>query len=238
MQRSVTKEIVVMAMTRMANGICVAGIEPETGKWVRPVRLDVSDPMERCIQLTDFIIKGKPQLANLSPTQFWLIEPRPDPPHIEDWLLDRGHKPHLLREFTDKEKLDFLKANEDKTSIERLLSRKCSLGLINPDDFSIHFCPNKAGTDISIRISFSLKGLAYEDKSCPDLKMRALGRKLLLYFKKTEYRLSKREFQRKGYKNCFFVLGLTRLYKGENWLMVVGVHSIPEYKAEIDFTQL
>lgn len=54
----------------------------------------------------------------------------------------------------------------------------------------------------------------------------------------SHYQLDREDFLKKGYNHIFFALGLTRLYQGEHWLMVIGLHSAPEYKAEIDFTNL
>ncbi|MDI6791266.1 MAG: hypothetical protein QME81_00120 [bacterium] len=232
------KDIVILAMTRMFTGICIAGIEPETGQWIRPVRPEVSDRLEHSLQLTDLVVKGIPQVKYLDISRFFLGEARPDPPHIEDRLLDRRFKPKLIKEFTAEERLDFLSTYQDRSSIDRLLNKESSLGLIKPDDFTIRFGPNKAGADISVRIDFSLGQAFYQDKPCPDLKIRALGRKLLQHFKCSHYQLDREDFLKKGYDHIFFALGLTRLYQGEHWLMVIGLHSAPEYKAEIDFTNL
>jgi len=235
---AISKELVILAMTKMANGICLAGIEAKTGQWIRPVRLDISDPMEHCLQLTDFIIQGEPRIKLLALSEIFLKEPKPSPPHIEDWILDRRFKPRLIKQLNDKEKIDFLNAHAHQENLKRLQAKECSLGLIQPDDFLIHFKPNKKGDDIAVRIDFSLLKERCKEKPCPDIKLRALGRYILQYLKKPSHCLSLEDFFKKGYTNIFFTIGLTRLYQGENWLMVIGVHTIPEYKAEIDFSQL
>lgn len=234
----ISKELVILAMTKMANGICTAGIEYKTGNWIRPVRLDVSDPMEHCIQLTDFIIQGKPLIKLLAVSEFSLKEPKPDPPHIEDWLIDRRFKPKLIKELNDKEKIEFLNTHSHKENLSKINSKACSLGLIKPDDFLIQFKPNKKGDDIAVRIDFTLGKERCKEKPSPDIKLRALGRYVLQYLKKSSHYLTMEDFVKKGYSNLFFTLGLSRLYQGKNWLMVIGLHTIPEYKAEIDFSKL
>ncbi|MDI6735777.1 MAG: hypothetical protein QME42_06235 [bacterium] len=234
----ITKNLVILAMTKMANGVCIAGIEPETGQWIRPVRLDVSDPMEHCIQLTDFIIKGQPQIKYLGLSQFGLKEPKPEPPHIEDWLIDRRVKPKLVKELSNSEKIEFLKAHSHQDDLPNLEGLKYSLGMITPEDFSFHFKPNKAGDDIAVRVDFSVNSRNYSDIPCSDIKMRALGRKVLSYLGKSEHRLFRQDFDKKGYEQVFFAMGLTRPYKDKNWLMVIGVHTVPEYQAQIDFSNL
>lgn len=242
-KEAISKKLVVLAMTKMANGICAAGIESEqtnlvTGQWIRPVRLDISDPMEHCIQLTDFIIQGELQIKLLGLSEFFLKEPKPSPPHIEDWVIDRRVKPRLIKEFTDNEKLVFLNGNAHNEDLDKLTRKECSLGLIKPDDFLIHFGPNKKGDDIAVRVDFTIRKERWKDKPCPDIRLRALGRYILQYLKKPSHCLAMEDFLKKGYANIFFALGLTRLYQGENWLMVIGVHTIPEYKAKIDFSEL
>ncbi|MEW6097088.1 MAG: hypothetical protein AB1567_11290 [bacterium] len=234
----ITKDIVVLAMTKMANGVCIAGVEPETGEWIRPVRLDISDPMEHCIQLTDFIIKGQPHIKPLALSRFGLKEPNPVPPHIEDWLIDRRVKPNLLKELSNPERLDFLNLHSSQNTLSKLEGLNCSLGMIIPLDFSFHFKPNKAGDDIAVRVNFSANSRNYSNIPCSDIKMRALGRKVLSYLGKSEHWLFRQDFDKKGYQQVFFAMGLTRLYKGKNWLMVIGVHTVPEYQVAIDFTNL
>ncbi|MEW6608696.1 MAG: hypothetical protein AB1414_14830 [bacterium] len=95
-KETISKELVILAMTKMANGICTAGIDSNTGKWIRPVRLDISDPMEHCVQLTDFIIQGEPRIKLLAVSEVFLKEPNPSLPHIEDWTIDRRFKPRLV----------------------------------------------------------------------------------------------------------------------------------------------
>ncbi len=237
-KEAISKELVILAMTKMANGICTAGIEAKTGQWVRPVRLDVSDPMEHCIQLTDFISQGKPLIKPLAVSEFFLKEPKPAPPHIEDWIIDRRFKPKLIKEFSDKEKIDFLNAHSHQEDLNKIQAKECSLGLVKPDDFLIQFKPNKKGDDIAVRIDFTIGKERCKEKPCPDIKLRALGRYMLQYLQKTSHYLTMEDFFKKGYSNIFFTLGLTRLYQGENWLMVIGVHTVPEYKSQIDFSHL
>ncbi|MBT9149129.1 MAG: hypothetical protein DDT27_00551 [Dehalococcoidia bacterium] len=64
--------------------------------------------------------------------------------------------------------------------------------------------------------------------------MRVLGRKLLERSGGAVRQLSPADFERQGKQITYLALGLSRLYWGKHWLIVVGVHSIPELAVEID----
>jgi hypothetical protein len=70
-----------------------------------------------------------------------------------------------------------------------------------------------------------------------DIKWRALGRKLL----GAESRLSLTPDQlreRLSISRVFIALGLSRLHEGKHWPLVVGVHTWPDYQADIDYRNL
>ncbi|MFW0859733.1 MAG: hypothetical protein AAGB97_06155 [Dehalococcoidia bacterium] len=61
-----------------------------------------------------------------------------------------------------------------------------------------------------------------------------LGRKLLERSGGAVRQLNPADFERQGKQITYLALGLSRLYWGKHWLIVVGVHSIPELAVEID----
>lgn len=83
------QEVLILAMTDMLSGICVAGFTHERDpvtrlRWVRPTREfdtvlpgDMTDASGRLMQCGDVV-------------ELNLLRPRPDPPHVEDWLLVVG----------------------------------------------------------------------------------------------------------------------------------------------------
>jgi hypothetical protein len=77
------------------------------------------------------------------------------------------------------------------------------------------------------------------DISCTDLRMRALGRSLLVGKPvETEVRLNEEDFRRRGKHETYLAVGLSRLYQDKHWPLIVGVHSIPELDVEIDYARL
>lgn len=70
-----------------------------------------------------------------------------------------------------------------------------------------------------------------------DIKWRALGRRLLAGGE--ELVLSGEDLGAElEAKRVFVALGLGRMYEGRHWPLVVGVHTWPDYQAEIDYTNL
>jgi hypothetical protein len=39
-------------------------------------------------------------------------------------------------------------------------------------------------------------------------------------------------------EDFYLALGLSRSYKGEYWLLVLGVHTVPDYEMEVDYGNL
>src|SRR5262245_34157818 len=138
---TVTKELTILALTRMRGGVCTAGIDGD-GQWARPVRPHAEGKpryeavTDYCLLPLDFFHGGQSHLVNLGVTRFWFASHTPQPPHTEDWTMELTRKPQLIRILTSEEQERFLAANvEDGLP---LLVDDCrrSLALIKPDRFS------------------------------------------------------------------------------------------------------
>ena len=68
--------------------------------------------------------------------------------------------------------------------------------------------------------------------------MRALGRKLLEKSGGAKASLDNEDFKRHGKHATYLTLGLSRLFQNKHWLLLVGVHSLPELAVEIDYAKL
>lgn len=240
---TVTKEITTLALTKMHGGVCTAGID-DAGCWVRPVRPHTdSKPRyemvtDYCLLPLDFFHGGMSHLVNLGVTRFWFSAHTPQSPHIEDWTMELTRKPQLIRKLTDEEQERFLAAHvEDGLP---LFDGDCqrSLALIKPDSFSFSFGMNRSGDDVSARASFTVGDVQVGDVGCTDLRMRALGRKLLEKSGGERSLLSDEDFRRHDKQATYLSIGLSRPFQGKHWLLLVGVHSIPELTVEIDFAKL
>lgn len=240
---SVVKDVVILAVTKMHGGVCTAGIDA-AGKWVRPVRPtakrvgECETITDYCLLPMDFFHGGQSHLSNGAMTRLWLTGYTPARPHVEDWTLDLQRKPQLLRKLTEREQADFFAQHCESDLSALVPNEERSLGLFRPESFNFHFSLNKSGTDISVRAEFVLGGQTFSDVGCTDLRLRALGRKLLEKSSGVARQLTQADFARQGKHVTYLALGLSRLYRGKHWLIVVGVHSIPELAVEIDYGRL
>ena len=128
-----TQEVLILAMSKMLSGICTAGFtresDPVTGlRWVRPVREfdtllpgDMTDADGRLVQCSDVV-------------ELELQKPRPDPPHVEDWVTDLiRHRPRLLRRLEGEKRASFFPKYLDRMPEEVLVSHTRSLCLVEPE---------------------------------------------------------------------------------------------------------
>jgi hypothetical protein len=228
----------------MRGGVCTAGIDAD-GRWVRPVRpareqiWRASTASDYCLLPIDFFHDGKSHLVNLGVTRVYLMEHAPDPPHIEDWIIDTQRKPELLRKLPAAEQQEFLERHREQGISQLVPEQRVSLCLFRPKQFSFLFRAGPTGDNASVRASFVAGGEEIRDISCTDLRMRALGRSLLQGKPvETEVRLNEEDFQHRGKRATYLAVGLSRRYQGKHWPLVVGVHSIPELEVEIDYARL
>ncbi len=240
---SITKDLVILAVTKMHGGVCTAGIDAE-GIWVRPVRpttkrIGECDTItDYCLLPMDFFHGGESHLVNGGVCRVWLSSHVPARPHVEDWTLDLRQSPQLLRKLSEPEQVDFLARHSEADLSALVPDEDRSLGLFLPNAFSFSFAMNPSGTDISVRAAFTLGSRHFSDISCTDLRMRALGRILLEKSSGAPRSLCRADFERRGKYLTYLALGLSRLYRGKHWLIVIGVHAIPELVVPIDYGRL
>jgi hypothetical protein len=239
------QEVLIMAMTRMLSGVCTAGFTRQRDpvshlRWVRPVKErgslllgDLTDADRRVIQLCDVV-------------ELHLRKPCPDPPHTEDQITDFiYHRPRLLRRLEGERCADFLSNYLDKAPQDVLSKNPTrSLCLVRPDRLWARFELDPYSLKYQARIGFTLKGARHAQANSPrgisvtDIKWRALGRgwlgqaggELLLDEAALRGRLAAQEI--------YLALGLSRGYQGQLWLLVIGVHVVPDYQVEIDYENL
>lgn len=240
---SIVKEITILALTRMHGGVCTAGIDAD-GHWVRPVRprgearqahAGISD---YSLLPLDFFHGGQSHLVNLGVTRCWFIEHKPHPPHIEDWTLDLAHKPQLLSKLSDEAQAQFLAAHVEDDLAPLKAEQHRSLLLVRPESFSFSFGWNQTGDDVTVRASLACHGATLSDVGCTDLRMRALGRKLLAKAGSAKCTLTDEDFKRQNKQATYLAIGLSRLFQDKHWPILVGVHTLPELAVEIDYARL
>src|SRR5215469_2290847 len=181
---SFSMEITTLAITKMHGGVCTAGID-EAGRWVRPVRhqqeqaLRGTSATDYSLLPIDFFHGGKSHLVNLGVTRFYLTKHAPNPPHIEDWIIDSRTKPELLKKLSPPEQQEFLGSHVEPGLSRLLPDAEGSLCLIRPNHFSFLFRAAPSGDYVSVRSTFTVGRDSLSDIACTDLRMRALGRSMV-----------------------------------------------------------
>lgn len=220
--------IVVLAVTKMLSGMCTGGISLYSGEWVRPVREFGT------IMLGDLTYKDKSVMRPLDIVEFSLLRPRPMPPHREDWVCDFVRaRPACVRKLT--EPLEFLQKHSQPEAPGRILRAEQSLALTEPGSVEALFeMDNYSG---KYTVKMRVEGMGERPVAVTDIKWRALGRKILNGREKLT--LSSDEIKKLlGVERIFIALGLSRKFEGKHWPLVIGVHTWPDYEAEVDYSKL
>jgi hypothetical protein len=186
----------------------------------------------------DFFHGGRSHLINMGLTRFYFTSYAPQAPHTEDWVMELSRKPQLIRKLTDDEQERFLVSHVEDGGPLLDGAGQRSLALVKPVSFSFSYGLNRRGDDVSVRATFKLGDVGMVDVGCTDLRMRALGRKMLEKSGGAGGLLSDEDFIRHDKKATYLTIGLSRPFQGKHWLIVVGVHSIPELTVDIDFARL
>ncbi len=231
-----TQEVLILALTQMRSGICVAGFtrepDPVTGlRWVRPVRDfdtvlpgDMTGADGYAFQCCDVI-------------ELNLVAPRPCPPHVEDWRADFVRpRPRLLRRLEGDRRVEFFAAHLDRAPEDVLVHQTRSLCLVQPDKVWAEFALNPDAGTYEARMGFTLPGVPDHPRaasprgaSVTDLRWRDLGRTWLAEEDRSLKFGHNALFEQLGCQSLYLVIGLSRLWQGEHWPLVVGVHTAPDF---------
>lgn len=221
-------DILILAVTRMRGGVCVAGMtyEPDSRsglRWVRPVK-------SHNLLLPGDIRYADGTLMRLGDVVDWRFGTRrPDPPHIEDILVDPvRERARWLRRLDPARRAAFCAEHLDRVPRDVLVDACRSLCLIRPDTVAATWLHDSYNGHYEARATFRLGDFRTEEQGLPvtDLAWRALGRMWLdgerLHLDDTALR------ERIG--DVYLAIGLGRLYAGRHWPLVVGVHAagLPE----------
>jgi len=238
------KEVLLLAVTKMLGGLCIAGMtterDPVTGlRWVRPV------PEYGHVLLGDVTTAGDQVLQPFDVVKFCLVRPCPDLPHAEDWAVDFVHnRPRIVRRLEGERRAWFLEKYRDRDPGQVLQLKERSLCLVKPDWVKGCFRLDPHSGRFDANLGFGLGGRRYTGShakgglAVTDLKWRALGRAWLpedggwVDFDEGDLEA------RYGVEKVYLAVGLTRSFKGKFWPIVVGVHTVPDFEAEVDYDNL
>lgn len=235
------QEILVLAVTRMAGGVCLAGMATESHpvtclQWVRPVR------EHSHVLLGDITSMQGQVLRPFDVAEFALQCPRPEPPHVEDWTADFArHRPRVLRVLQGERRTGFLQRHLDRAPAEVIEDQQRSLCLVKPQELTGRFTFDAFTGKLDARIAFTLGGKTYAGHHggsglpVTDLRWRALGRTWLGNEGGAAAFDSVDLAQRLGVQEVYLTIGLSRRYDGRCWPMVVGVHAVPDLPIVADY---
>jgi hypothetical protein len=243
--------LVILAVTAMRTGVCIAGVRRDAPSvWVRPVREfgtvtlgDITYPSANPGQTGERRVMRPFDIVEIT-----LDARHPEPPFVEDWVCDFSrHRPRLLGTLDMAERLAFLQAAS--AAPESIWSgHDRSLGACVADDLAATFSHDEYAGKYEARLSFSGQPTATSSLPCTDLKWRRLGRALLAMEGASSAEqqvrtlsLSSQELRQAlagSERAIWLALGLTRELHGRRWPLVVGVHTVPDYEATVDYSTL
>lgn len=245
-----TREVLVMAMTKMTGGICTAGFVHEPAerlcRWVRPVKAGSA------VLLGDMTAKDGRTVRMGDVVDLHLLRPRTVAPHVEDWETDfTKQRPRVIRALEGERRAEFLARHCDAAPADVLVRHTRSLCLLAATLRQARFETGATPEDFKARLLFDLPDAPSLDElhlaglengrglPVTDLKWRALGRSWLAAAGASSLALEADELaERLGAQHCYFSLGLTRLHTGVHWPLVIGVHPVPDYECDIDYAHL
>jgi hypothetical protein len=222
----------MLAVTRMENQICVAGVN-EANVWRRPVRLPTYN-----LSKDDIFQDGVCVIKNYNVVKYKSIRSLQNTPQSEDFLVDWSDTPTVISTVNEQSRLHIFNKIDESKNIDEindgirrfLIENNRSLIMVKPDKvISSSFGPAK-GKGFQTRLKFELNNIQY-NPSCTDLRWRA--------YMNIKQNRNNIEQLFKG-KEIYLAIGLTReLYLGRIWPMVIGVHMIPDLEnIEIDYDNL
>ena len=176
-------EIALLAVTRLGDGVCVAGITRE-GKWIRPTRPVGGDEGWRCIEKDDCCDeKGEWVLKKGNVVDMDLTEPIPLGYRTEDWRLG-DRPPRLVRELPE-ERYRMVCERFAERNPRRLFVKKepRSLMLIVPqqiETFTFETEEKEGGVlKYRPRVSFTAADHLYRGVAVTDAEWRGYGREVM-----------------------------------------------------------
>jgi hypothetical protein len=225
-------DLVLLAVTRMLSGVCIGGVAPDGGPWVRPVKAF------GCPQLGDIRYADGTLMQPFDVVALQLLERRPAPPHVEDVLCDFVHpRPERRGRLVGPEREAFLQRCVDPCPSEVWCGGSRSLALFEPPALTAAFAWDSYSDKFDCRIAWP----GYDrPQGVPvtDLKWRALGWEWVTQGPHhQQYDLAGLR-ARLGIERLYLAVGLSRNYQGQYWPIIVGVHTVPDYEATVDERRL
>jgi hypothetical protein len=230
-------DITILAVSKRLNGVCIAGVD-KRNKWIRPVKKEE-------LMLPDIKLE-KGYIEALNTYELHFSSPCPVQCQTENFLIDTNWPIFPKGEIQDRLKF-FIPLCEnsivvhDRNIADVLKSKNRSLVMLGPVRLMSAYFHKENGEMKAPEITFSVNNIQVkgvrDSLLCTDLKFYSFARNLLK--DKDELTLNETELKSLlGYFRVYVVIGLTKLHKGVNWPMVIGLHTVPGYGMKIDYDEL
>lgn len=229
------KRITILAATkRKNNGVCIAGID-STGSWVRPVKLNGGYFVKSELFSGDKVV-----IDCFNEVDFELDEHMPVPPNTEDYKISDGIKPVFVRQIIDDdERLDFLSRYSEESVETMFNDGQRALGLVECSEI----------IEIKMGWTEEKKFYSYIEFKDPsgklynmvttDLRWAAFGKNIMKEQASQPLHCRGDEIiELLKHDKLFFSLGLARTSYNKLNGLVIGVITIPDYAAGMNFWDL
>jgi hypothetical protein len=218
--------LVVLAVTKMRTGFCVAGIEPVTGRWIRPVKEFGS------LRLGDISYADGRPMQPFDQASLELIAARGSPPHVEDWSCDFvRRRPTRIGEIAAADRLAALERWSSPDGSAVVARQERSLAMVGVRAFELTAEADAVTGHVDVRMFCPEAGLA-TPAPVTDLRVRALARSGGMPRSATHEWLQ----DRFGVRRWFVAVGLSRRFDGRIWPLVVALHGVPSIEAAVDYS--
>jgi hypothetical protein len=225
-------DLVLLAVTRMLSGVCIGGVAPGSNHWVRPVK-----PFG-CPQLGDIRFANGELMRPFDVVSLHLLEPQPDPPHVEDVRCDFIRpRPEWRGRLSEGEREALLESCQDPRPSHVWCGGERSLTLFEPHALTVAFSRDTYSGKFDSRIAWPEYHRA-QGVAVTDLKWRALGWDWVTRGPSNQQYDLPALRRRLGVERVFLAVGLSRNFQGQFWPIVVGVHTLPDYEATVDERRL
>lgn len=231
-------EIALLAVTRLSDGVCLAGVN-RAGAWIRPTRPANLEDTWRQLEKEDCCDRqGNWVACKGNVVDVDLARAIPKGYHSEDWLV--GERPiKLVRELPEDAHMKVC-SRFSEGNLRRLFVRRAprSLILIEPDEivsFDFGFELSRRGdTRYLPRLSFEHQCQKYADVAVTDAEWRGLGRQLMREYRGDCHFAGRELLDRFGIRRRWLSVGR---YDGDDkpYLLVIGVHLFPVQRFAMDF---
>lgn len=237
--------ITILAVTRKLNGICIAGVNEDL-KWIRPTINKPFNPEDLKLDNGKYV-----SISNIYAFEF--IKHAPEPPQTENYLVDKSKVIKHIKKLNEDERLDLFEnlsenIGSNAMDITTYLKRNNrSLIMLGPVKIvSVHIeekNDKKPRIICTLGSSYIRNQIGKTALRCTDLKFRALAKRLLKE-KKLNALTGEKLQDILGFEKVFVTIGLTQPFqppghnKEDYWPMIIGFHTVPDYKQEIDYDDL